>query len=134
MKSSRSKLAQVIAENTLDQATSKSYIQEIAAYLITEKKVNELNSLLRDISYDWSTKGHIEVLVRSAYKINDNVRNEIIKQIRSIYPSANKVVLNESLSSNVIGGVELMFANQQLDLSIEGKLNKFKQLTSMGKG
>jgi F0F1-type ATP synthase delta subunit len=33
----------------------------------------------------------------------------------------------------VIGGVRLSLANQQLDLSVESKLNKFKQLTAAGK-
>jgi len=33
----------------------------------------------------------------------------------------------------IIGGVQIALADQQLDLSVEAKLNKFKQLTSAGK-
>jgi F0F1-type ATP synthase delta subunit len=42
--------------------------------------------------------------------------------------------VTEVLDPEVLGGVRLSLANQQLDLSVEAKLNKFKQLTLTGSG
>ncbi len=132
MKTSRTRIAGAVATATLDKGVSKSYAQEVAAYLLVEGRVDELDSLLRDVQADWAAKGYVEVLARSAHPLSLETKADIAKQVQSLYPDAKKVVVTEVADPSVIGGVQINLANQQLDLSVEAKLNKFKQLTLRG--
>jgi|SRR6185369_1142407 F0F1-type ATP synthase delta subunit len=133
MKTPRTRIAATVADTTLSKGASKEYAREVAAFLLAEGRVGELDSLLRDVQADWAAKGYVEVLARSAYPLTDEVKAEIAERVRPLYPAANKVVVTEVTDPSVIGGVQISLANQQLDLSVEAKLNKFKQLTGAGK-
>lgn len=133
MKTPRLRIASTIASQTLKNGASKRYAQEVAAYLLAEGRVGELDSLLRDIREDWAKQGYVEVLAYSAHPLTAEIKADIAKRLRALYPTATSVVVTEVLDQSVIGGVQIRLANQQLDLSIEAKLNKFKQLTRAGK-
>jgi F0F1-type ATP synthase delta subunit len=128
-KTSRTRLAGTIADRTLKDGSSQALAQEIAAYLLSEGRVSELNSVLRDVQADWAKAGHVEVLASSSHPLSDDVKANITTQIKALFPSATQIVVTEVHDPEVIGGVRLNLANQQLDLSVEAKLNKFKQLT-----
>lgn len=130
MKTPRTRIAQVIADRTLKSGADDRLVREVAAYVLSERRVGELNSLLRDVQEDWAQAGQVEVLASSAYPLSAEVRNEIKSQIRTLYPNATRIIVTEVHDPEVIGGVRLRLANQQLDLSVEAKLNKFKQLTA----
>lgn len=126
----RRRIAQVIAARThRDGGVQKKYAQEVAAYLLESGRVRELDSLLRDVSLDWAEQGYIEAIARSAYPISATVNSDIKAQVTKLFPKADKVVVTNVIDPSVIGGVQISIANQQLDLSVEAKLNKFKQLT-----
>jgi F0F1-type ATP synthase delta subunit len=133
MKTPRTRIASVIAERTLRKGVSSELSAEIAAYLLSEHRVSELDSILRDVLADWATAGHVEVIASSAHPLTAEVKADIERQVKSLYPAAKEIIVTESHDESVIGGVRLELANQQLDLSVEAKLNKFKQLTSVGK-
>lgn len=129
----RSRLADMIAERTLKQGANKQLTAEIAAYLLQERQVGQLESILRDVQADWAAKGYVEVLAHSAHLLPVSIKADITKQVAALYPNAKQIVVTEVLDPAIIGGVRLNLANQQLDLSVEAKLNKFKQLTAAGK-
>jgi F0F1-type ATP synthase delta subunit len=133
MKTPRPRIASTIADTTLDKGMSKHYAKEIAAYLLAEGRVNELDSVLRDVQADWAEKGYVEALVRSAHPLTAEVKADIAKHVRALYPAAKTVTVTEISDPTVVGGVQINLAHQQLDLSVEAKLNKFKQLTGAGK-
>jgi F0F1-type ATP synthase delta subunit len=133
MKTPRTRIAHLIADRTLSKGASKQLSKEVAAYLLSERRTHELNSVLRDIQADWATAGHVEVVATSAHPLTAEVKANITKQVKSLYPDAKSIVVTEEHDPEVIGGVRLALANQQLDLSVEAKLNKFKQLTAVGK-
>jgi len=133
MKQPRTRIANVIATKTLKSGVSKRFSEEIAAYLLNERRVNELDSVLRDVQADWAQDGYVEVLANSAHPLSQEVKAEISKQIRHIYPDAKQIVVTEIHDPKIVGGVRLNLSNQQLDLSVQAKLNKFKQLTAAGK-
>lgn len=132
MKARRTRIAQTIADKTLKSGSSKRFSQEIAAYLLSERRTDELDSILRDVQGDWAKAGRVEVIASSAHPLSPAVRADITKQIKRLYPSAQKIIVTEIHDPAVIGGVRLNLAEQQLDLSVEAKLNKFKQLTTTG--
>ncbi|HEY4160612.1 MAG TPA: F0F1 ATP synthase subunit delta [Candidatus Saccharimonadales bacterium] len=133
MKTPRVRVASTVADTTLSQGVSKDYARELAAYLLSERRVGELESLLRDVQADWATKGYVEVLARSVHPLNDAVKGDIAARVRPLFPQADTIVVTEVIDPSVIGGVQIRLSDRQLDLSIEGKLNTFKTLTGAGK-
>lgn len=133
MKTPRARIASAVADATLARDAGRAYAKEVAAYLLAERRVGELDSLLRDVQADWVRKGHVEVLARSAHPLTDVVKSDIAVRVGTLFPRADKVVVTEVADPGVIGGVQIQLADRQLDLSIEGKLNRFKQLTGAGK-
>lgn len=133
MKTPRTTLARMISDKTLASGVSKHLASEVAAYLLAERRVNELDSVLRDVQEDWAEAGVVDVVATSAYELTPVIKADITKRIRLLYPEASKIIVTENIDPTVIGGVRLSLPSQQLDLSIEAKLNKFKQLTTAGK-
>lgn len=129
----RTRIAGVIADRTLKKGVDKRYAKEVAAYLIAEQRVNGLDSIMRDVMDDWSKAGYLEVLAYSAHPLTPALKNEIVARIKAASPGAKRIVVTEQPDPEAIGGVRLRLANRQLDLSIENKLNKFRQLTGAEK-
>lgn len=130
MKASRSRLAAIIAERSEQPASAKALGQEIAAYLLAEGRTGELDSILRDVMQYRADNGIVEVVAVDAHPLSDAVRVDISSVVRGLYPAAKQIIISEELDASVIGGVRLELANQQLDLSVRSKLNRFKQLTA----
>lgn len=133
MKTPRTRIAQTIADRSLKGGSTKKLSEQVAAYLLSERRVGELDSLLRDVQADWAKAGFIEVIAATAFPLSATAKTDIQKRIKRLYPNAKQVIVTEVRDPEVIGGVRLSLADQQLDLSIETKLNKFKQLTTVGK-
>lgn len=133
MKTPRTRIANLIADNTVKSGASKKFVDEIAAYLISEHRVSELDSLLRDVQMAWAERGVVEVIASSAHPLTATVKADIVTKIKQFYPAATKIIVTEAHDPEVLGGVRLTTADKQLDLSIETQLNKFKQLTTAGK-
>ena len=129
MKTPRTRIASTIADRTLKHGTSRKLAKEVAALLLSEGRVGELDSLLRDIQADWAANGYVEVLAASAHPLSADVKSNIERQVKAMRPSAKQIIVTEVHDPAVIGGVRLSLAGEQLDLSVEAKLNKFKQLT-----
>lgn len=133
MKTPRTRIARTIADRTLKGDSIKRLSQEVAAYLLSERRVNELDSVLRDVQADWANDGYVEVIASSAHPLTAGNKADITKQIKALYPAAKKIIVTEVRDPEVIGSVRLSLADRLLDLSIGAKLNKFKQLTAAGK-
>ena len=130
MKQSRTKIASHISDVTLSKGTSKELAKKVAAYLMSEKRVGELDSLMRDVSANWAEAGYVEVIAHSAHELDASTKAKILQEVKKVYPTAKKITVTELRDADVIGGVRLELPNQQLDLTVEAKLNKFKQLTN----
>lgn len=125
----RTTVAAIIAEK-LGHTPAGKLSEEVAAYLLSENRVGELGSLLRDIQQQRADSGVVEVAAVSARPLDDKARRDIEAQVKALYPVAKDVIIDEQLDPEVVGGVRLELANEQLDLSIRSKLNRFKQLTA----
>jgi len=133
MKQPRTKVAQLIADRTLKKGRSRRLAEEIAAYLLAERRVNDLDSILRDVQADWAAAGQVEVLARSAHELDQRTKADIAKRLKPLYPKAKQVIVTPVYDPEIIGGVRLNLADRQLDLSIQSKLAKFKQAAMAGK-
>lgn len=130
MKTPRSDIADIVAKKSLKATSTKKLGREIAAYLLDTGRTRELDPLLRDVQADWVEVGYVEAVAVSAHALDARARTDIKAKVRGLYPRAKKIIITEQYSPEVIGGVRIELPNEQLDLSIEAKLNKFKQLTT----
>lgn len=130
MKVPRSQITPALAKMTLNPAVNAAKLgSAIASYLLSEKRTGELESFMRDLISYRADHGIIELTAVSAHKIDDEVRAEIERRVRQLYPQVRHIIINERIDPELIGGVRLELVNQQLDLTVRGKLNQFKKLT-----
>lgn len=128
----RTQLAAVLAARFGRLPTAK-LAEEIAAYLLETGRTSELDSLLRDIMQLRAERGVVEVEAGSAHALSGQDIADIEAKVRQLYPTAATVIVSQRRDPDIIGGVRLELPNQQLDLSVRGQLNKFKQLVNAGK-
>lgn len=131
MKAPRTTIARIITAK-LGELPVKELSREVAAYLLENGRVGELDSLLRDVQQQRSEAGVVEATVVSAHPLAGKILSGVKAQIGLAYPKAKQIIINEQLDPEVVGGVKIEFPEQRLDLSVRSKLNKFKQLTAVG--
>ncbi len=131
MKLSRSRLAALLAQRYEKAGANVERLnKEVAAYLLTEKRAGELDSLLRDIAqYRTDEYGIVEATAVTAHPLTVAARTDIEQNLRVAFPDAKQIIISEQLDPRVMGGVRLELANEQLELTVRSKLNRFKQLT-----
>jgi F0F1-type ATP synthase delta subunit len=133
MSVSRLKIAGFIAKQTFDGIESEEFTKQIAAYLISVDKVDELDSLMRDVQGCWADAGKVVVTITSAHPLDNEAKALVKAEVKKIYKAADKIFITEQIDPEILGGVRLNLANKQLDLSAQASLNKFRQLTEIGK-
>ena len=136
MKLARHRIAKALAERSLSgtaDGLTNGLAKEIAAYLMAERRTGDLNSLMRDVMQLRAEQGIVEVVAVTAYPLTPEVVTNIQKTIKEAVPTAKTVIVTERHDDDVVGGVRLEMANEQLDLSIRNKLNRLTQLTTAGK-
>jgi F0F1-type ATP synthase delta subunit len=130
MKLPRGQLSGVLATKSLSSRDPKKLASGIAAYLLEVGRVSELPSILRDIQTDWAESGHVDAQVYSAFPLDDIVKKDIHAQVSRIYPNAKTILITDQIDPLVISGVRIELPNQLLDLSVDAKIRRFKQLTN----
>jgi F0F1-type ATP synthase delta subunit len=135
MNLTRAQLANVISNHSYKKGVTKPLATDVAKILLETKKTGSLNSLMRDVEMDWANLGYIDVIARSAYPLNLQVKKDIKSLVIKHYPEAKHVKIVEIQDDSVIAGVILELPDQQLDLTIATKITEFKNFTaSKGKG
>lgn len=120
-KVTRKQLAAAIAELMRTKPLER-VAKEVAAYLAAERRTKELDSLMRDVmQYRAQYEGVIEADAYSAYPLSSQVKAEIKRIL-----DADKLVLNEIIDKNVIGGVRVESSDTQLDLTVRSRLERLK--------
>lgn len=130
MKVRRTRISKVVAAQALRSGSSKRFARAVAAYLLSEGRTAELDSIVRDVQADWAEAGLVEVIASSAHPLTASIKADIKKQTRQMYPKARRITVSEAYDPDVIGGVRLSLPGRQLDMSVQAKLNQFKQLTA----
>ena len=124
-KFSRNDLAQYIADNIDD---TDSVANKVAGFLIDNNKTSELGSIMRDVtSLRASEKGVVELTATSAFALDSEAKLMIEKLTEEHFKNVKKIIIHEVIDKSVIGGVNIDFANANLDLTIRAKLNKLRE-------
>jgi len=114
-KISRAKLARYATEQLVDG--NDNVIQELAAYLIENRRVDELDLIVREISEQFERRGVVAVDIVSARPIEAELRAQIAKLL-----GAEKLEANETIDAKLLGGVKLETASRRLDATVAHRL------------
>lgn len=130
-KEPRATIAQAIASQLRDATDMTQVAQSVAAYLVSEGRESDLESIMRDVMRVRRQDGTLEVDVQTAHGQDAALQGELIDMIRREFP-ADHLVADTTVRPELIGGVRIATADEQLDLSVRGKLDTFKRLTHGG--
>lgn len=133
MKVARHTLAEAIAKRTMHVQDKNLLAREIAAYLLEERRTAELESILRDIMQYRTDHGILEAKVVVAYEATQEVLSDVKKLLHDAYPKATTIHVSPRTDRDIIGGVRIDMANEQLDLTVAAKLATLKRLTAIDK-
>jgi F-type H+-transporting ATPase subunit delta len=118
----RKLLAQALL-NMLDMGQSPATVaKEAAKFLVAQGRTRELDALMRDIELmRYDKDGVLEASAVSSRPLTE----EVERQVKNLL-GAKRVILDTSLDPEIVGGVRVRALDQQLDLSIESKLNTLR--------
>lgn len=128
----RSELAEIIGKKLNSSSSSRTLAKEVAAYLMEENRVHDLESLMRDVMAYRQDQGVVEAEVASAHPIDDSIMREVKQLIAAKYPHAKKIIVHQHIDATIVGGLTISLANEKLDMSIKSKLDTFRRLTTEG--
>ena len=77
-------IAEVIASRSLENVSAEVLAKETAAYLISQHRTAELDSLVRDILQYRADHGIVEVTALSSHELNDSIRKNIRADRKSV--------------------------------------------------
>lgn len=117
---SRTQIARHVAKQL--QAGSSDIIKQLAAYLVVEKRVGELDLLLRSIYDELERDGVVVADIVSAQGIAAEVKDKV-KQLLG----AKQLVLNEQTDPAVLGGVRISTPSRLLDATVRHRLTKLHE-------
>lgn len=132
-KSPRTAIARVIADKLSSSLTGRELSRKIAAYLVAEGRERELESIVRDVMALREQDGIVEAQVRVARALTADELTKLREFIRSEFTVRGTVLISQTIDRRIVGGLRIDTAHQQLDLTVRGKLDAFKRLTSQGK-
>ena len=120
-KISRKRIARYVVDQ-LESGSNTNVMSQLAAYIVDENRVNELELIIRDIHTEFETRGTALVDVTSAYAIDETLRT----QIKSIV-GGKSVELVEHINPELLGGVALETPSRRLDATIRRRLINLRE-------
>lgn len=118
-----------MAEYTVNelQKGSKTVIDEIAAYLVTEHRTHELELVVRDIEAEFARRGLVVVDVTSADSLSEALERTVKSFVANAY-GAQTVELRTSIDPALLGGVKVKTPFDELDGSLQRRITQLKDI------
>lgn len=99
----------------------KVVARKLASYLLDNRQSRDLSRVMRGVEDELNRRGKTQISITSAYSVSDAVRNELASLLEAKMP-----VFHETIDKSVIGGVKARAGELEIDLTVRGKLNRFK--------
>jgi F-type H+-transporting ATPase subunit delta len=114
-------VAQVVA-GLLENASTSTIAEGLAAYLVAERTVTELDKIMREVERIRYEKDDVlEIDVTSTHELSSDIE----QQVKDLF-MAKKMIINKRTDANLVGGVKIQAQDTLIDLSVRGQLNKLK--------
>lgn len=128
-KVSRRRLAVTTVQLLRERPQDRSHIlRMLAAYLIEHKQQKHVDLVLLDVAHELKrADAHLYAEVMSAQPLDVSVRQELVRYLQSA-TSAKTVELDEQVNPELVAGVVVRTADQELDTSARSKLSSLRSL------
>lgn len=100
-------------------------VEQLASYLVETKRTKEADLLARDIEKALQSRGLVVARTQTAHGLEPEQRAEIEDLIKKRY-GAKRVVMVESEEADLLGGVVVTTAGDELDGSLRRNINRLK--------
>ncbi len=121
-----------LAKYAVDQLEAGSNIKHlsssIAAYLLEERRSRDMSAVMRAIDEELTRRGSAQVTITSAHEVSGEVKKQLAALLEVENPQFNEVI-----DLSVIGGVKARSGESEIDLTVRGRLNRFKTAISESK-
>lgn len=121
-KASRRKIAAVFADELL---AGRDIIDQVAAYLVENRRVREAEMIIRDVEAALADRGIMIANVTSAYDLSEDSRRAIERFLQT-KTSASDVHLRTAIDTEIIGGVRIETPDERLDDTLRTRINQLK--------
>ncbi len=129
-KESNQTIARAVLTDIANGTPMSQITASLAAYIIEEKRIGDLNAIIRDIEQQLlSETGKLYIHVTSANELSREM-TESIKQTFKSKSQAKEIIIETTINTDVIGGVKCETALQRLDLTILRQLQRLSTSTS----
>lgn len=122
---SRRALATYMADALVEGKHRSTVIKQLAAYLLLTRRTDELDLIVRDVSYLLSQQGIISATVTSAFELETETKTAI-KQLIAAETKATQVSIDTVIEPSVLGGVKINVPGAELDQTITHQLTVLK--------
>ena len=104
----------------------KDAIKNFFSILIQNNDILKAEEIVKEFEKIWNTEqGIIEAKIVSAKELNKNIVKLLNNYITEL-SGAEKVILNQKINKNILGGVIIKYEDKILDGSLRAKLNELK--------
>lgn len=120
---SRRKIASYCADQLI--AGKQDITSQLAAYLVDQRRVRELELIVRDIEAALMERGVLVADVASAYDLTAETTKQIMAFVAQAKNGAS-VQLRTHIDPELLGGVKISLPGEELDATIRRKLTVLK--------
>lgn len=121
-KLSRRKIASVWADELI---AGRDITSQVAAYLVDTRRTSEADLVVRDTESALASRGVMVADATSATELSSEAKRAIETFLKTAR-GAKKVALRTHVDTQVIGGVRVDTADEQLDTTLRARLNQLK--------
>lgn len=108
--------------NQLDKQKAADIAHGLAAYLVGERRANELGKIMREVErIRHQEHGILEIDITSAHEITADIEQQVSKLF-----DAKTIKVNKQIDKRLVGGVKIQAEDTLIDLSVRGQLNKMR--------
>ncbi len=122
MKLSRRQLAGYLLDNY-----SAESISQVAGYLVSNGRSKEVDLVIREVEAHLSKGGRTVARVASARKLGADEQRDVIKMLKTRNADIQSVEIINEIDPSLLGGVVVRTPEQEVDVSIRGRLNRMKR-------
>lgn len=127
-KLSRRQIAKYVASQLLNGSSKDKVLKQLAAYLVDQRRTNELASIVRDIAHHLALAGVVSATVTSAFELSATTKKLIQDYVKQ-QTDAKTVTLTPVIDESVLGGVKITTPGKELDMTIAHQLIKLRTIT-----
>lgn len=122
---SRRLLAEYVADRLV--VGDAEVIEQLAAYLIEERRTNEVDIYVYDIEYALTQRGFVIADVASARSLSNDTKKAISRFLTTAY-NATTVELRQSIDTSLIGGITVRTADAEYDTTVKRKITNLQKM------